>query len=501
MKNKNTFTKTNNALNNYEEIKNTNTNNTSSSKILSSLFVVLFIFATLFATASSAAAQATDDETAMYNTVDAYYEYFGEQNMDAYLGTQFLSHLSKEELSEKKKLIEEMWSQFNSGYSLSDKEDWDFSINDDLAIVSFKLSADIMDKNYNPIKSYEQPMTAVLFKTKTGDWKIFNMVPTAVFNFNLVADVLPKEDEEQPPANEETNTTINYTPSNGPSCDAQGNCAKYGPSLHRPQETKPRCDFDLNMFKKSEGYSLEDVPGVKTLIGNDKIIKFVIDDSSIFYYHFLDGKVQPITASPKIDFLVTTDSCTLQRIDEGADPQEEYRSGNIHVKGQSFGSKISAGIGKLIFTIYSWFSPKQPFELWVEAETGELHNAGKYSFEGPTSRGPGELYLGTKDSFANYTLSSDYEGPVHLYLSISDDGLHSNGTRDAVFILNGDEKLRYNHVSRNTETEGSYWTWVDLGTVHLKKGKNTLVIQKPEQTSAAFILDKFVFSENEKSFD
>ena len=435
-----------------------------------------------------------DDKTNFYNILDSYYLSFAEENMDSYLSTQFLSHLSDEELSAKKELIKSMWSEFSSGYALDDLDSWEFVVDDNIAIVKFDLFANIMDVNYETVKSYDKSMTATFFLTSDG-WKIFNIVPTSVFEFNAVVDLLPQEDsfDNDSVTVEEDNSNIDFTPSNDPSCDEFGNCFKRGPSLFIPPVV---CDLDVSSFKDDEGFSLEDVAGVKTILGNNKVIKVSIDgDSYEFYYLFKDNILTPVSATTDVDFLVTTDSCTLQRIDEGSDPQQEYLDGNIKVKGKKFGSKISTGIAKFIFEIYSWFVPSEPFTLWVEAETGTLSDAGKYSFIGPTSRGPGELYLGTKGSFATYEFESDFEGDVYLSLMITDDGLHSDGSRNAVFNLNGDS-LTYHSISRDTSSEDSVWDWVDLGKVHLKSGLNTLIVSKPEQTSAAFIMDKFVLSEN-----
>jgi len=434
------------------------------------------------------------DKTNFYNVLDSYYLSFSEENMDSYLSTQFISHLSDEELSAKKELIKSMWSEFSSGYSLDDLDSWEFIVEDNIAIVKFGLFANIMDSNYETVKSYDQSMTATFFLTNDG-WKIFNIVPTSVFEFNAVVDLISNDDSdsEVDDINSLNNgSTIDYTPSRGPSCDEFGNCFKRGPSLFIHPVV---CDLDISSFKDEDGFSLEDISGVNKLLGNNKIIKVSIDgDSYEFYYLFKDNVLTPVSATPDIDYLVTTDSCTLQRISDGSNPMDEYDRGKIKLSGASFRSKLVTSFVKIMIEVYSWFVPDEPFTLWIEAETGTLSDAGKYSFIGPTSRGPGELYLGTKGSFATYEFESDFEGDVHLSLMITDDGLHSDGSRDAVFNLNGNS-LRYTSVSQNTSSGDSVWKWVDLGIVHLNKGLNTLIVSKPEQTSAAFILDKFVFSE------
>lgn len=464
---------------------------------MSIILLVFVIMSSQLIAAADLQSVSDDEKTNLYNILDSYYMAFIEQNMDAYLSTQFLAHLSDEDLTNKKALIKQMWSELSTSYALNDQDSCEFSVDDSIALVTFDLSANIEDLADNSVKSYDQSMTATFFKTKNG-WKIFNIVPTSVFEFNAVVDLLPEPKVSPVDTNKDDLDFLKNFKPDDISCDEQGRCSKRGPSLIQPK--KVVCNFDIDSFKDEKGYSLVDIPAAKTLIGNDKLIKITLDDSYIFYYHFADGFLKPVSASEDVDFSVTTDSCTLQRIDEGSNPQVEYDDGNIKIKGEKFGSKIKSGIAKLIFDIYSWFAPSTPFELWIEAETGTLNQEYKYSFIGPTSRGPGELYLGAKDSFARYEFESDYEGTVNLYLRINDDGLHPSGSRNAILTLNDDSVLKYNQVSKNTQTSDSAWAWEYVGTVTLKKGKNTLVISKPEQTSAAFVLDKFVFSEEKLSF-
>lgn len=80
-------------------------------------------------------------------------------------------------------------------------------------------------------------------------------------------------------------------------------------------------------------------------------------------------------------------------------------------------------------------------------------------------------------------------------MRVSDDGLHPDGARSVDFYLNS-EKIPYSHKSRNyVSKEGSYWGLEYLGEGNLVNGENSLVISKQFQTSAAFTLDKILFSE------
>jgi len=411
--------------------------------------------------------------------------------MDSYLATQFLAHLTEDEFVAKKELLKSMWEQFSSDYSLSDVDSWNVVVNDSVSIVEFDLSASIKDASGAVVKEYTQGMTATCFLTPNG-WKIYNIVPTSVFEFNSVIDLLPDDSKGENVSDDKLpDFKAHKQPQRDVSCDEDGNCFKRAPSF---RSSRISCSFDVDSFKDEKGYSLDDVSFAKTLIGNHKVIKLVIDDSYKFYYQLDDGFLKPVSAVDDVDYLITVDSCTLKRIAEGSDPQKEYDNGKIKISGQSFVSKVKSSIAKMIFEIYSWFLPKEPFELFIEAETGVLNNPGKYSFIGSSSRGPGELYLGTKDSFAEYDFKSDFEGDAYLSIRVNDDGLHKDYSRDALFTING-KKYPYHAKSMNTQKDGSSWAWVSLGKVHIVSGENKMVVSKPEQTSAAFIMDSFVISE------
>ena len=462
------------------------------------VIVILFSITSIFVEGSDFVTE--KEKTDFYNLIDSYYFSFLNKEMDSYLNTQFLNHLSDKELDAKKSLINQMWDKYNSGYSLSDLEDWKFTLNDGLAIVNYKLNGNLFDINGNELDSYNGlEMTALLFQTK-DKWKIFNIVPTSVFDFNTVIDLLNNETIN----NESENTTFNETEKinstkNETSKDKFKRAIGFVKTKVNDKKI-PICKIDFDEFKKTKSYSLKDISGIDKLIGNDKIIHVKIGEVYELYYNFLDGNLNSISATSDVDFTVTTDTCTLQRINEGSDPMVEYENGKIKLKGEKFTSKFKTVITKIIFEVYSWFVPKSSFEKWIEAETAVLKNKGKYTFEGPTSRGPGELYLGDKGAVAEYEFESNFEGKAYLYISVNDDKKHRNGARSVIFTVNG-EKINYDHISENTITGTNYWKWKYLGVVNLVEGKNEIEILKPQQTSAAFIMDKFLISEKEKTFN
>ncbi len=436
------------------------------------------------------------DPTEVYSAVEEYYFSFIQEDLDAYLGTQFLAHLSPEELAAKKALVQELWSSFDSSFALPDREECSIVVEQGVALMEYPLSAQIYEEGgAEPVRSYELRMTAMLFATPAG-WKVFNVVPSAVFDVNAVADLLPRdvgEDDEEGDTPQELRDSgelaaeaVGDSREGDPSC-ADGQCAKY--PTRAP--TAPVCEIDVSAFARKEGYPL-DFPGASAIIGEGKTVELVIDEGAdVFFYAVRDGRAVPIPARSKVDFTVTTDSCTLQRLSEGVSPMEEYRAGSIRVTGHSFTAKLRSGIAKLALKIVSLFTRRPPFSRWVEAEQGVLKDAGAYSFIGATSRGPGELYLGTGGASAEYLVESDADREVFLFIRTSDDGLHPDGSRNAEFIVN-DQKLVFEHHAH----EGSVWEWVGLGKVRLHEGTNRIVVRKPSQTSAAFILDKFVLTED-----
>ncbi len=127
--------------------------------------------------------------------------------------------------------------------------------------------------------------------------------------------------------------------------------------------------------------------------------------------------------------------------------------------------------------------------IYIEAETGTLTNAGQYSrIATNTPRGNGEAYLGDGGAKVSYIIPVESDGEYELWISVTDDGKHADGARDATINVNGDS-LHYDHVSKDT----GGWKWVRISSVYLKKGNNEISFTKDNTTSAAFIMDAFKF--------
>jgi len=136
------------------------------------------------------------------------------------------------------------------------------------------------------------------------------------------------------------------------------------------------------------------------------------------------------------------------------------------------------------------------YSITVEGETGKLSDAGQYTSVGESTRGK-ELYLGDGKAKAEYEINSEYEGDMELYAYLNDDGKHSDGSRDANFIIN--EKIySYKHISKDLTCKDKNYAWIHIGKVQIIKGKNIIIIEKLTTTSAAFVMNKFELTNIEK---
>lgn len=444
-------------------------------------------------------------------TVNTYYDSFANEDFGTYWNTQYLLPYSSEELKLKQDGILETWKVIDTlSYTLKNLV---VEENADLGLASYTVNVVLGEIVNGEPKTlgYTMDMTAILIND--NGWKIISVNPTELVKTNLDYEIL-----------KENVTFINKTPVLPPKivdtkvkddfkkvkfvarcgdgiCEEDEDCIydckgnleiNLPPIADKPSECVP----DITEFTNIKDFSLDKIQGASTLIGNDKIIEFSFDKET-FYYHVLDGLVNRVNET-KPDYIITTDACTIEKIMDGANAQLEYDTGNIKLKGNSAGSKIKVGVGKLLFNIYSWFK-KPPLEIWVEAESGELIGKGKYSSLGPSSRGPGEAYLGNGGVSVKYIVNSKKNAEVYFYISITDDALHKDGSRDATFTVNGKE-IKFKHISKNTVTKDSPWAWQLLGKTNLKKGKNIITVTKDKSTSAAFVMDKFVLSENKMDF-
>lgn len=110
-----------------------------------------------------------------------------------------------------------------------------------------------------------------------------------------------------------------------------------------------------------------------------------------------------------------------------------------------------------------------------------------------------ELYLGDGGALARYGFESEYEGTMHLYVSLSDDGLHADNSRSAKIVVN-QISHNYDHISMSTLSDDSYWDWYYIDEVFITYD-NLVTFEKVRTTQAAFVMDKFKLSKNKMKLE
>lgn len=131
----------------------------------------------------------------------------------------------------------------------------------------------------------------------------------------------------------------------------------------------------------------------------------------------------------------------------------------------------------------------------VPGESATLAGVGQYTLIGASSNRPGSragyLYLGDGRASATYTAQAPVAGKYALWIRFDDDGQHAAGARGVEISVNGTVAIRWNNESRALPG----WTNIPVGSVDLRAGANTIVFTKTATTSAAFVLDEFVLSD------
>ncbi len=120
-----------------------------------------------------------------------------------------------------------------------------------------------------------------------------------------------------------------------------------------------QCAYSENLLQNMNGANVSESGPAKTLFGKSAGIKLSVTDEQKDYYFQITDYVVAYKGNESIDnvgFTVTTDSCTLQRIDQGGDVMKEYQDGNIKVKAVGFGKKTKLLFGRIGFWFYSIFS-------------------------------------------------------------------------------------------------------------------------------------------------
>jgi len=427
--------------------------------------------------------------------VESHYSAYAKEDINAYLAT-YIS-MSEAATMAKRDNVLAIWENTDTlSYSISD---FDIDEYKDVVIASYTIDYTLAFTKEGKIVSNRDRLSAVMINE--NGWKIVFVgdepgVQAAMAELLLSSNRTYKE-EPKPQEKcgdgkceigetcETDCTRIEYT------CQT---CSTEGEKIDlRGREKKTTCAYDSSKIKPGNSGDLPELPSV---VPKNVRLKGVVDDE-VYFAELKDGKYTTYSYLEDVDYIITTDSCTFANVVKGdLDPQEAYEKDLIKLEGQTIGTKIKGTIANLVLTVYNWFK-STPFSIIIEAETGLLENKGRYSFIGATSRGPGELYLGDGGASAAYSFDSDYAGKAHIYLWVSDDGLHADGARSVVFNVNGQD-LPYNHKSANYVQNGKFWGQEYLGQADIIKGKNTAVITKPSTTSAAFTLDKFLISEKEK---
>lgn len=132
--------------------------------------------------------------------------------------------------------------------------------------------------------------------------------------------------------------------------------------------------------------------------------------------------------------------------------------------------------------------PNEEGSIVVEAGDGVLGGDVFLSYIGESARGE-EAYLADGGVTATYNVDADTPGQYELWVKINDDGLHLDGARNAKVTINSGQIGQYDHISQVIDG----WKWVKISTFTLIEGDNSVIFEKNETTSAAFVMDEFKF--------
>jgi hypothetical protein len=128
-------------------------------------------------------------------------------------------------------------------------------------------------------------------------------------------------------------------------------------------------------------------------------------------------------------------------------------------------------------------------------ENGALSMKTNMTYIAPSSPRPGGrygfLYLGNGGASASYTVYAPTAGTYALWIRFDDDGLHPAGARTVAISVNGAPALTWSNPSQQTNG----WVNIHIGALNLAAGNNSIVFTKPQQTSAAFVMDEFVLTD------
>ncbi len=485
----------------------------NASKVSLIRLYIMLVAATAMALSAPAVSGSGYNEDVAY-ALGEYYLSFANEDLNAFLSWNYLNEYSKEAIKQKEKALTNLWKSI-------DIEEFDYfnglttDVDKQIAIAHYTLKYKIKfpDKTIDEEKNIT---TLLIFQYP--DWKVvisgesnvidgllssyINSIKAYTNTTGFVFENTTGNTSQKQSNNKEENKTGGSKEGSNDNNNNYDNNSKTLPTDIPKKEGSRECRLSLDDLNISSISIKKYVPeNIYDLLIGNTLIELKIGKKSLLI-NVNDGKLKLIgntnneeSTKLKPKYTIEAGPCTILAIKDGTiSPNKAYEDGLIKLSGESFGNKIKLTLGKIAYSIFSFFKgTKMPKMIILEGESFQLENAGKYSFTGKTSRGPGELYLGTGGSKATKEFSSDNSRDVYVYIKISDDKLHKDGSRSAEIYINN-EKLAYRHVSENTITQKSAWAWKYLGKAKISKGKNKIVILKPKQTSAAFIMDKIALA-------
>ncbi len=486
--------------------------------------VIIALFIITISVSSVKFVHAYSEKLVVEQTLNSYYKYFAEKNLNEYLS---LKIINQSNLKEIKELTKEEWKSITIlSYSLSNI---DIDIYRNTAIIDYKLSMKI---GYdNKIVMLDENMEAVMIK-ENQQWKILvigqrNIVENALIKINL--DSINKTNRSF------TNSINNFNDSKNKKemrddksscgdgiCELGENCQKDCKQLEFQQkcgdgicEKGENCRYDCNNLthinlKENQKSSCKYEKAVSNFteidIKNLKLPKWVMEKfiygtgielkvgNETYFFKVDKGKVKKESTlnNKDVEYIISVSACTLSSLISGdLSFNEAYNNGLIKIKGNTFKGSIKTFFANLALRVMNIFHPS-PKSVYQEGEAVTIQNPQKYSFTGNIA-GVNSLYLGNTNSIAVYnTLQIPFRGKAYVYIKTFDDGKHRDGSRNVKFIFNqnsNSKELVYHHKSKNTG-----WKWLYLGEVNLNKGRVNVNVVKLAQTNAAFVMDKFVIT-------
>jgi hypothetical protein len=117
------------------------------------------------------------------------------------------------------------------------------------------------------------------------------------------------------------------------------------------------CDYSEEKIMEYNGINVAGTTVEKVLGKNAKAEVLITDTQDARYFAIVEGKISIVESVNKLNFKITTDSCTVSRIESGeSDLKTEYDAKNIKVSGVSAGAKTKVFFGKIAYWFYNLFN-------------------------------------------------------------------------------------------------------------------------------------------------